>query len=300
MESAHRDLPLHCTSRWLSCGKLLVKFVECLDEIKIFLSNQGKHYQELGDEKWLVDLLFLTDITTHLNELNLRLQGAGQTVLDLFETWKSFVAKLDVYNQDVQSSTFRYFKNLQTFSCDHEVNSSVIGGYMSELKTQFCKRFQDFRRFGEVFSFLIKPDSNDDLDLSLFDWMNVDDFRMQLIDLRSSVLWTNKFAELRQAVETVDRKNRSKLILQCWASLPDVFGDLKEVAKALFSVFGFTYMCEQIFSHVKFVLSPHRSRLTADNFEGCVQLKVTNYEPNIKALSEEKQEQGSHSTRMLL
>ena len=71
--------------------------------------------------------------------------------------------------QDVQSSTFRYFKNLQKFSCDHEVNSSVIGGYMSELKTQFCKRFQDFRRFGEVFAFLIKPDSNDDLDLSLFD-----------------------------------------------------------------------------------------------------------------------------------
>ena len=33
MESAHRDLPLHCTSRWLSCGKVLVNFVECLDKI---------------------------------------------------------------------------------------------------------------------------------------------------------------------------------------------------------------------------------------------------------------------------
>ena len=28
---------------------------------------------------------------------------------------------------------------------------------------------------------------------------------------------------------------------------------------------------------MKFVLSPHRSRLTAHNFEACVQLKVTNY-----------------------
>ena len=143
MESAHRDLPLHCTSRWLSCGKVLVRFVECLDKIKIFLSYQGKHYPELNDEKWLVDLLFLTDITTYLNELNLRLQGAGKTVLDLFETWKSFVAKLDAYIQDVQSSNFRYLKNFQKFSCDHEVNSSVIGGYtrMSKLKTQFCNRF---------------------------------------------------------------------------------------------------------------------------------------------------------------
>ena len=165
---------------------------------------------------------------------------------------------------------------------------------MSELKTQFCNRFQDFRRFREVFLFLIKPDSHDDLDLSLFDWMNVSDFHMKLIDLRSSLLWTSKFAELCQAIKTVGRKNCSKLILQCWASLLDTFGDLKDVAKALLSVFGSTYFCKQIFSHLKFVLSPHCSRLTADNSEACVQLKVTNYKPNIKGLSEEKQGQGSH------
>ena len=86
--------------------------------------------------------MFLTDITTRLNEINLRLQGAGKRVLDLFETWKSFVAKLNVYIQDVQSLTFCYFKNLQEFSCDHEVNFSVIGGYMSELKTQFAIDFR--------------------------------------------------------------------------------------------------------------------------------------------------------------
>ena len=102
---------------------------------------------------------------------------------------------------------------------------------MSELSN----RIQDFRRFVKVFSFLIKPDSHDDFDLSLFDWMNVGGFHMQLIDLRSSVLWTSKFAEFRQAIETVDRKHRSKLILQCWASLPDTFGDLKDVAKVFFA-----------------------------------------------------------------
>ena len=168
-------------------------------------------------------------------------------MLDLFETCKSFVAKIDVYIQDVQSSTFRYFKNLQKFSCDHKINFSVIGGYMSKLKTQFCNRFQDFQRFGEVFSFVIKPDSYDDLDLSLFDWINVDDFLMQLIDLRSFVLWTTKLTKLRQAIETVDRKNRSKLILQCWASLPDTFGDLKDGAKPLLSVFGSTNCTNKFF-----------------------------------------------------
>ena len=71
--------------------------------------------------------------------------------------------------------------------------------------------------------------------------------------------------------------------------MPDTFGILKDEAKALLFVFRSTYLCKQIFLHMKFVLSPHRSRLTVDNSEACVQLKVTNYKPNIKGLSAEKQ-----------
>ena len=58
-----------CSVRWLSCGKVLLRFVECLVEIRVFLISQGMAYPELEDEKWLVKLMFLADITTHLNEL---------------------------------------------------------------------------------------------------------------------------------------------------------------------------------------------------------------------------------------
>ena len=57
------------------------------------------------------------------------------------------------------------------------------------------------------------------------------------------------------------------------------------MAVALLSVFGSTYLCEQIFSHIKFFLSFHRIRLTEDHSEACVQLKVTRYSPNIAELS---------------
>ena len=96
---------------------------------------------------------------------------------------------------------------------------------------------------------------------------------------------------IAQALETVDCKNRAKLILQRWASLPDTFGDLEDVEKALLSASGSTYLCEQIFSLVKLVMSPYRSRLAADNFEVCVQQKIANYKPNDEALVEEKLEQ---------
>ena len=66
------------------------------------------------------------------------------------------------------------------------------------------------------------------------------------------------------------------------------------MAIALLSVFGSTYLCEQIFSHMKFILTSHRCVLTKDHSEACVQLKVTRYSPNITELSKEKQGQGSH------
>ena len=94
-------MPLHYSVRWLSGGRALLRFVECLVEIRTFFLGQGMAYSELEDEKWLVKLIFLVDITTHLNELNLRLQGTGQTVMCLFEVWKGYVSKLDVYTWEI-------------------------------------------------------------------------------------------------------------------------------------------------------------------------------------------------------
>ena len=53
--------------------------------------------------------LCLADITEHLNGLNLRLQGAVQTISDMFETWTAFVSKLAVFSGDISTSTFRHF-----------------------------------------------------------------------------------------------------------------------------------------------------------------------------------------------
>ena len=110
MVSEYQDIPLHYNLRWLSCGKFFERFVHSakkeldLVEIKLFLAEKGQTYTELEDEQWLVKLIFFTDITTILNELNLRLQGTGQTVMDLYETWKAFVSKLEVYSRDITLS----------------------------------------------------------------------------------------------------------------------------------------------------------------------------------------------------
>ncbi|KAJ3584302.1 hypothetical protein NHX12_014798 [Muraenolepis orangiensis] len=122
MDSSYKDLPLHSAVRWLSCGKALEWFVGCFDAIKAILAEKGHDNPELEDEKWVVKLMFLTDITGHLNKLNLKLQGAGQTVLDMFDTWKAFVGKLAIFSDDVATSTFRYFSHLRELSPQHSIS----------------------------------------------------------------------------------------------------------------------------------------------------------------------------------
>ena len=178
MESAYHDVLLHCSVRWLNCGKILLRFVECLIEIRVFFRGQGKADPELEDEKWLVKLMFLADITTHLNELNLHLQSIGKTVMCLFEVCKGFASKLNVYTRDIRIATFRYFEHLKAFSVDYQVNSVKIDMYIRGSTSQFCTRFQDFQHFGSLVSFLIKPESSEDLNLCAFEWMDIEDFQL--------------------------------------------------------------------------------------------------------------------------
>ena len=98
-----------------------------------------------------------------------------------------------------------------------------------------------------------------------------------------------KFVDLRKSLETIENKQKS--ISTCWKSLLKKFSCLKKMAIALQSAFGSIYLCEQIFSHMKFILSAHRSRLAEDHSESCTQLKVSKISPNITELSKG---QGSH------
>jgi len=123
--------------------------------------------------------------------------------------------------------------------------------------------------------------------------MDADNIEMQHIEFKSSELWTTKFVKLRKTLEG-NCLEKSAAILNCWTSLPEAFIRLKKVAFALLSAFGSTYTCEQIFSHMKAVLSPQRSCLTPVHAAACVKLKVTKYTPDIEQLTKEKKGQGSH------
>jgi hypothetical protein len=73
------------------------------------MESKGKPVIEFEDENWLMDLAFLVDITTHLNELNVRLQGKNKLISNMFQIITAFELKLKLWLSQVKVNNFIYF-----------------------------------------------------------------------------------------------------------------------------------------------------------------------------------------------
>ena len=106
------DLPLHCTVRWLSKGRVLSSFYQLLDAVKLFMEEKNKNYPELSDLEWIMDLAFLVDMLCHLNRLNLNLQGKLKILPDLMRSVFAFVNKLKLFKAHIQRRDLSHFPTL--------------------------------------------------------------------------------------------------------------------------------------------------------------------------------------------
>ena len=75
MENEFTDVPFYTEVRWLSYHKVLKRFYLFREEIIVLLKMKGQNTKELKQESWIQDLAFAVDITEHLTNLTLKLQG---------------------------------------------------------------------------------------------------------------------------------------------------------------------------------------------------------------------------------
>jgi hypothetical protein len=117
----YSDLLCHTEVRWLSSRRELQRFVALRDEIVQFLESYPRKFPELHDEKWNNDLCFLFDITCHLNELNLQLQGKAQLIFEMITALKFFKMKLQLFNSELSRGEMGHFLTCKKYIplCKH-------------------------------------------------------------------------------------------------------------------------------------------------------------------------------------
>ena len=97
MGAEHEVLLYRTEVRWLSRGQVLKHLFELRKEISAFLKNKNLKYSNWFDnEEFFLGLAYLVDIFSHLNEMNLSIQGFGVTVMEASKKIKGFHDKLSL------------------------------------------------------------------------------------------------------------------------------------------------------------------------------------------------------------
>ncbi|XP_063989608.1 general transcription factor II-I repeat domain-containing protein 2-like [Diachasmimorpha longicaudata] len=161
LESEYSDVIFYAEVRWLTRAKMLKRVFELRQEIESFYESKSKSISEFQDKEWVSDFAFLVDITSHLNELNTRLQGKDQLINDMYDLISAFQMKLELWEQQLRTKNFTHFP---TLSEQPDITSETAAEYASltsDLKNEFESRFQDFKKYRLFFSAFATPFSTD-------------------------------------------------------------------------------------------------------------------------------------------
>ena len=141
------DIPQHSSVRWLSAGKTLQHFFALRKDILSFLQNEQlsntELYQtQLQDRDFICSLAFLTDITAHLNVLNLSLQGKQQNISQLVGHIEAFRKKLLLFSANLRKNDLAHFPScLELMADDMESDFSCFVRKIESLSVEFENRF---------------------------------------------------------------------------------------------------------------------------------------------------------------
>lgn len=290
MSAEYGDLLLHTEIRWLSRGRVLLRFLSLLGEIKEFMQSKGEDVSLLEGTEWTLDLAFLTDITGKLNHLNCELQGKGKTVVDMISALNAFKAKMNIFSVHLQRKKMLHFPSVQSVLKDNasasealDKNAEKYCQVINRLGQEFEDRFCDLDQLEPCVSFISNPFMNKDI-----------------TDIAEQLSATFNLDAGQVEIEIVTLQNDLHLKAHQAApnfwSLVDTekYSGVSTAAMKVASLFGSTYLCESAFSDMNFIKNKHRTRLTDAHLQDSLRVAVSSYTPDYNTLVNSMQCQSSH------
>ncbi|UYV68357.1 hypothetical protein LAZ67_5004044 [Cordylochernes scorpioides] len=242
-ESEYSGLSYYTEVRWLSCSKVLKQIWDLKEEICQFLKTKNQDITLFSDQVWLQDFSFMVDITKHLSDLNLKLQGKDQIITNMCDQVNAFKCKLVLWEKQLKNEDLMHFPtcNMYKSSLGETASYQKYAEKFLSLRNEFETRFSDFKSlegkftlFYSIFSINIESVPNH--------------MQMEVIDIQCDSDLKAKFIEVG--------------VSEFYKYLPARFENTRKLAYGIMSMFGSTYRCEQLFSLMKRNKSPIRPRIT--------------------------------------
>ncbi|PNF24012.1 hypothetical protein B7P43_G08632 [Cryptotermes secundus] len=111
------------------------------------VSNSTMMSNDLEDVEFLRNLAFLTDITQHLNVLNLQLQGKKQTICQMVHFVDSFHKKLHLFKSALDKNNLLQFPCCRKLSEEEGLEFRDYTEIIEDLSSEFDRLFNDFESF---------------------------------------------------------------------------------------------------------------------------------------------------------
>uniref|UniRef100_A0A2K5LMY6 SPIN-DOC-like zinc-finger domain-containing protein n=1 Tax=Cercocebus atys TaxID=9531 RepID=A0A2K5LMY6_CERAT len=250
LDSQYGSLLYYTEIKWLSRGLVLKRFFESLEEIDSFMSSRGKPLPQLSSIDWIRDLAFLVDMTMHLNTLNISLQGHSQIVTQMYDLIRAFLAKLCLWETHLGRNNLAHFPTLKSVSRNESDGLNYIPK-IAELKAEFQKRLSDFKLYESELAVFSSPFS-----------MKIDsvheELQMEVIDLQCNTVLKTKY----------DKVGIPEFYKYLWGSYPKY----KHHCAKVLSMFGSTYICEQLFSIMKLSKTKYCSQLKDSQWDSVLHI----------------------------
>ena len=150
MDAEHKSLLLHTEVCCLSRGKVSCRIYKLRQEVVKFISdNKSKINPCVDNEIWRIKLDHLTDIFSHLNKLNTRMQGRNKTVLTTTDKLYGFLLKLKLWQTNVIQGVFKMFPltEVAAKAVNRGILKKSIGDHLEMLQQRFESYFQNLEIF---------------------------------------------------------------------------------------------------------------------------------------------------------